>query len=271
MTEFIIVITATPSQEEAQAIAEAAIEQRLAAAVQLIGPIRSTFRWNEKIQRSEECLGVSLPDCYATYMSERRLQLWRLGMLRFRERMLEEGMRVYVLGTATPRAQSHVVSLDGELAATGSDTWSDRVHREQQQHIAGVIRRGDHERTFLISQDSERMLHLTLGIERPRLLADSGASLQQEAVGVRQLMMIDDLFARLALLEFLHPGGEMDLGPRGTLEPLFGRQRRQAQIERKLLSKLRLGRLLEGLESGRRPSGGGADRVQGEGIHEGES
>jgi periplasmic divalent cation tolerance protein len=56
MTEFIIVITATPSQEEAQAIAEAAIEQRLAAAVQLIGPIRSTFRWNEKIQRSEEWL-----------------------------------------------------------------------------------------------------------------------------------------------------------------------------------------------------------------------
>jgi len=56
MTEFIVVITATPSQEEAQAIADAAIEQRLAAAVQLIGPIRSTFRWKEKIERSEEWL-----------------------------------------------------------------------------------------------------------------------------------------------------------------------------------------------------------------------
>jgi periplasmic divalent cation tolerance protein len=56
MTDFIIILTATPSQEEAQAIAEAAIEQRLAAAVQLIGPIRSTFRWKEKIERSEEWL-----------------------------------------------------------------------------------------------------------------------------------------------------------------------------------------------------------------------
>ena len=132
-------------------------------AVALVYPEGAACRVH--FQRSEECLGVSLPECYATYMSERRLHLWRLGVLRFRERMLEEGMHVYVLGTATPRAQSHVISLDGELAATGSDTWSDRVHREQQQQIAGVIRRGDHERTFLISQDSERTLHLTLGIE----------------------------------------------------------------------------------------------------------
>jgi E3 Ubiquitin ligase len=117
------------------------------------------------LERSEECLGVSLPDCYASYMREHRLMLWQLGMLRFRERMLEDGMHVYVLGTATPRANAHVVSLEGELAATGSDGWADRRHREQQRQIAGVIRRGEHERTFLISQDSERALHVTLGIE----------------------------------------------------------------------------------------------------------
>jgi hypothetical protein len=117
------------------------------------------------LERSEEGIGISLPDCYASYMREHGLLVWRLGVLRFRERVLEEGMRVYVLGTAAPKANAHVVSLDAELAATGSDHWGDRWHRERQQQVAGVIRRGTHERTFLISQDSERTLHLTLGIQ----------------------------------------------------------------------------------------------------------
>lgn len=38
MTEFILVLTATASKDEAQAIADVTVEQRLAAAVHIIGP-----------------------------------------------------------------------------------------------------------------------------------------------------------------------------------------------------------------------------------------
>src|SRR5262245_8291653 len=56
----------------------------------------------------EECMGLAVPECYASYMKEQELffrHVWRLSVLRFRERILEEGMRIYVLGTATPRAE----------------------------------------------------------------------------------------------------------------------------------------------------------------------
>lgn len=45
MTEFILVLTATASKDEAQAIADVAVEQHVAAAVHIIGPLASTYRW----------------------------------------------------------------------------------------------------------------------------------------------------------------------------------------------------------------------------------
>src|SRR5262249_32599426 len=54
----------------------------------------------------EDCLGVSLPDCYRRYLSDQHpvaAPLWRLSLMRFRERTIEEGQRIFVLGTATPR------------------------------------------------------------------------------------------------------------------------------------------------------------------------
>jgi periplasmic divalent cation tolerance protein len=44
------------SAEEAQALAAALIERRLAACVQVVGPIRSTYRWQGRVQEDEEHL-----------------------------------------------------------------------------------------------------------------------------------------------------------------------------------------------------------------------
>ena len=56
MPEAIQVVTTVGSQEEAAKIAEALVSQRLAACVQVIGPIASTFRWQGKLETSQEWL-----------------------------------------------------------------------------------------------------------------------------------------------------------------------------------------------------------------------
>jgi periplasmic divalent cation tolerance protein len=48
--------TTTGSREEADAIARALVEGRLAACVQVVGPIASTYRWDGDIQADEEWL-----------------------------------------------------------------------------------------------------------------------------------------------------------------------------------------------------------------------
>lgn len=56
MTQHILVLTGTSSPVEAQSIADAAIERRLAAAVQVIGPVGSAYRWNGRVEHTEEWL-----------------------------------------------------------------------------------------------------------------------------------------------------------------------------------------------------------------------
>ena len=127
-------------------------------------------------QVEEVAQGFALPDCYAEYLKEHKtgLGLARLSMLRFRERKLEEGQQLYVLGTAMPRAQTVVIS-DGEaLAATGTDgpgALHQRRLRERDADVRGVIRQGERERTFILSQDSERSLAFGLGVHSTLLLA----------------------------------------------------------------------------------------------------
>jgi hypothetical protein len=118
-------------------------------------------------QVEETCNGLSLPDLYADYFRDQRLALsalWRLGQIRFRERVLEDQQQAYVLGTAMPRARAYTIS-DGEaLAATGTD--DARAHRVQAlaEEAVAIIRRGENEQTFIISQQSERDLTAQLGV-----------------------------------------------------------------------------------------------------------
>jgi periplasmic divalent cation tolerance protein len=54
VTDCIEVRTTTDSREAAQKIAEALASQRLAACVQISGPITSTYWWEGKVSQAEE-------------------------------------------------------------------------------------------------------------------------------------------------------------------------------------------------------------------------
>jgi periplasmic divalent cation tolerance protein len=56
MGDFIQVTTTASSKDEAEKIARALLEQRLAACVQVVGPIESHYWWKGKIERSGEWL-----------------------------------------------------------------------------------------------------------------------------------------------------------------------------------------------------------------------
>jgi len=51
---FVQVTTTTDSRQEAAAIARSAVEERLAACAQLVGPIASTYWWEDEIESAEE-------------------------------------------------------------------------------------------------------------------------------------------------------------------------------------------------------------------------
>ncbi|HEY4311515.1 MAG TPA: divalent-cation tolerance protein CutA [Pirellulales bacterium] len=54
MLDFLQIVTTTATKDEAQRIAAALVERRLAGCVQVLGPITSTFRWEGRIQTSDE-------------------------------------------------------------------------------------------------------------------------------------------------------------------------------------------------------------------------
>lgn len=66
MTDFIQVVTTTNSREDADRIARALVEQRVAGCVQILGPISSTYRWQGEIETAQEwlCLIKSRRDRY---------------------------------------------------------------------------------------------------------------------------------------------------------------------------------------------------------------
>ena len=54
MPDYIQVLTTAGSEAEAEEIAAALLEQRLAACVQALGPVVSRYRWQGKLERGEE-------------------------------------------------------------------------------------------------------------------------------------------------------------------------------------------------------------------------
>jgi hypothetical protein len=114
----------------------------------------------------EHCQGLMLPSCYADYMNAHASaigQIARLGVLRFRERVLEEGQRLFVLGTATPRSQERVIAEGELLQATGTEDAAPSRLQSIDHEVVAVVRRGENESTFILSQESEKGLLLDLG------------------------------------------------------------------------------------------------------------
>jgi periplasmic divalent cation tolerance protein len=56
VTDYLQVLTTTGSEEEAERISAALVERRLAACVQVVGPISSRYRWQGKVEHEREWL-----------------------------------------------------------------------------------------------------------------------------------------------------------------------------------------------------------------------
>lgn len=56
MTRYVQIETTTDSQEEADRLAKELVGQRLAACVQTLGPMTSTYWWEGQIEQSKEFL-----------------------------------------------------------------------------------------------------------------------------------------------------------------------------------------------------------------------
>ena len=68
MRDFIQVITTVDNEQDARKIARALVEKRLAACVQVSGPIASTYWWEGEVVESEEymCLIKTRQDLFTT-------------------------------------------------------------------------------------------------------------------------------------------------------------------------------------------------------------
>jgi periplasmic divalent cation tolerance protein len=66
MPEYIQVLTTTANRTDADRIARTLVQERLAACVQVAGPITSTYRWQGRIETAEEwqCRAKSRRDLF---------------------------------------------------------------------------------------------------------------------------------------------------------------------------------------------------------------
>jgi periplasmic divalent cation tolerance protein len=67
MSDYVQVLTTAGSEEEAGRIASVLLERRLAACVQVAGPIVSRYRWQGKVEEEREwqCLAKTTGAAYA--------------------------------------------------------------------------------------------------------------------------------------------------------------------------------------------------------------
>ena len=59
MTDYILVFITASSEKEGEKIANALVKERLAACVNLIGGMKSTFRWKGQISSEQEVLLIA--------------------------------------------------------------------------------------------------------------------------------------------------------------------------------------------------------------------
>ena len=118
---------------------------------------------------TEETHGFGVPEPYSGYMESRGLgmrHLWAMGPMRFRERVLDEGFAVFVLGRAEPKPHAVEISMDEEvLAATGTDAIGANHVREHDGRCTAVIRKGPSDPALLISDKSEKSMTTEYGFK----------------------------------------------------------------------------------------------------------
>jgi hypothetical protein len=115
----------------------------------------------------EICNGPFLPPCYSEYIKETHLAMasvWSLGQVRFRERVIEPGQHVFVLGTAMPKSNAVSINDEDVMQATGTDGHANPMQTLDHDTKA-IVRKGENETTFIISQQTEKALAQGLGLQ----------------------------------------------------------------------------------------------------------
>ncbi|HEX6835064.1 MAG TPA: divalent-cation tolerance protein CutA [Polyangia bacterium] len=104
-TDALLVLVTVPNAETGERLAEALVGERLAACVNVVGGVRSVYRWKGAVERDEELLCV----CKTT----------RGGFERLRARVVE--LHPYELPevVALPVALGHAPYLDWITASVG--------------------------------------------------------------------------------------------------------------------------------------------------------
>jgi len=66
MTDYIQVMTTVENKSDAEKIAKQLVEEKIAACVQILGPLQSYFQWQGKLDRADEylCLIKSRDDLF---------------------------------------------------------------------------------------------------------------------------------------------------------------------------------------------------------------
>jgi periplasmic divalent cation tolerance protein len=97
MTDKKIILSTTGSREEAQKIARALVERKLAACVNIVGPIESVYRWQGAVETSEEFL-LLIKTTAAAYERVRDLirQLHSYELPECVELSIEDGLPQYL-------------------------------------------------------------------------------------------------------------------------------------------------------------------------------
>lgn len=111
MHEYLQIVTTTASRDDANRIAAALVERHLAACVQVLGPITSTFRWESRVQMAEEW------QCIV----KTRTALYRQVEAAIRELHTYEEPEII----ATPivaGSRTYLDWVDGELGHSGGST-----------------------------------------------------------------------------------------------------------------------------------------------------
>src|SRR5439155_19693821 len=89
-----------------------------------------------------------------------------MGPMRFRERVVDEGCAVFVLGRANPKPHAVAVSMDDEvLRATGTDAVGAAHVRTLDGECCAVIRRGKEDAAFISSARSEKTMTMEYGFK----------------------------------------------------------------------------------------------------------
>ena len=69
MTNKRLVLTSSESMNQARRIADALIERKLAACVNIVPHVQSIYRWKGKAEEAEECLCLAVEDGSPDYLT----------------------------------------------------------------------------------------------------------------------------------------------------------------------------------------------------------